>query len=67
MRFAIVTLLAMASSVTTVAVAQDGNGHGPPHAPIIVVPQIPVPTMPSPTGAVQKFFQPRSELVSLTK
>jgi hypothetical protein len=67
MKFMIVTLLTMASTVTTVAIAQDGNGHGPPHAPVIVVPQIPIPTMPSPTGTVQKFFQPKSELVSLTK
>lgn len=67
MRYAIVTLLAMASSVTTVAIAQDGNGHGPPRAPIIVMPQTPMPTPASPTGAVQKFFQPTSQLASMTK
>jgi hypothetical protein len=67
MKFAIVTLLVMTSSVTTVAVAQDGTGHGPPKSPIIVMPQIPVPTPASPTGAVQKFFQPTSVLASMTK
>jgi len=67
MNFTSVTLLAMASMLTTAAIAQDGGGHGPPHAPIIVVPQMPVPMPTSPTGTVQKFFQPKSELVSPTK
>jgi hypothetical protein len=69
MNFTSVTLLAMASMLTTAAIAQDGGGHGPPHAPIIAIPQMPVP-MPiptSPTGTVQKFFQPKSELVSTNK
>jgi hypothetical protein len=67
MRFAIVTLLAMTSTVTTVAIAQDGNGHGPPRKLIIVMPQIPAPTPASPTGGVKKFFQPTAELASMTK
>jgi hypothetical protein len=67
MKFAIVTLLAMTSSVTTVVIAQDGNGHGPPMAPIIIMPRAPVPTIPSPTGGVKKFFQRTSELASMTK
>jgi len=66
MRLVIVTLLAM-TSVTTVAIAQDGNGHGPPKSPIIAMPQFPVPTPATPTGSVQKFFQPASELASITK
>ena len=63
MRFVIVTLLAMTSAVTTVAVAQDGTGHGPPKSPIIVVPQIPLPIPGMPTGYVQKFFQPKPGLM----
>ncbi len=67
MKFAIVTLLVMTSAAATVAVAQDGGGHGPPKSSIIVVPQIPVPTTASPTGTAQKFFQPASELASMTR
>jgi hypothetical protein len=65
MRHAIVTLLVVTSAVTTAAVAQDGDGHGPPRAPIII--QIPVPTPSLPTGSVQKFFQPTSELAAMTR
>ncbi len=68
MKYTIVTLLVMTASVTTVAVAQDGSGHGPPKLPIIVMPQpIPVPTTASPTGPVRKFFQPQAELASMAK
>jgi hypothetical protein len=67
MRFVIVTLLAVTSTVTTVAVAQDGTGHGPPKSPIIVMPQTPVPTISSPTGPMRKFFQPKSGLASIAK
>jgi hypothetical protein len=67
MNFTSVTLLAMASMLTTAAIAQDGGGHGPPHAPIIVVPQMPVPMPTSPTGTVQKFFQPKSGLAPATR
>ena len=68
MKYTIVTLLLMTSIVTTVAVAQDGTGHGPPKSPIIVMPQpIPVPTTASPAGPLSKLFQPKSELVSMTK
>jgi hypothetical protein len=31
------------------------------------MPRMPVPTPSSPTGRVQKFFQPTSELASMTK
>jgi hypothetical protein len=68
MKYTIVTVLLMASTVTTVAVAQDGTGHGPPKSPIIVMPQpIPVPTTASPAGSVSKLFQPKSRLASMTK
>ena len=67
MKYTIVTLLLM-TSVTTVAVAQDGTGHGPPHSPIIVMPQpLPTPTTAPSTGTLSKFFQPKSELASMTK
>jgi hypothetical protein len=69
MNFTSVTLLALASMLTTAAIAQDGGGHGPPHAPIIAIPQMPVP-MPiptSPTGTVQKFFQSQSGLAPATR
>ena len=67
MKYTIVTLLLM-TSVTTAAVAQDGTGHGPPHSPIIVMPQpVSVPTTASPTKPLSKFFQPRSKLASMTK
>jgi hypothetical protein len=68
MKYTIVTLLVMASTVTTVAVAQDGSAQGPPKRPIIVMPRpIPVPTPASPTGPVRKFFQPQAELASMAK
>ena len=67
MKYTIVTLLLM-TSVTTVAVAQDGSGRGPPNSPVIVMPQpVPVPTTASPTKPLSKFFQPKSELASMTK
>jgi len=67
MKYTIVTLLLM-TSVTPVAVAQDGSGHGPPKAPVIVIPQpVPVPTTASSTRPLSKLFQPKSELASMTK
>jgi len=64
MKYAIVTLLVMTSTVTTVAVAQDGTGHGPPKLPIIITPQ---PTTPLPTGTLTKLFQPKLKLASMIK
>jgi hypothetical protein len=61
----IAALFLLTPAVTTLALAQDGGGEGPPKKMIIVSP-MPVPT-PTPTGTVQRFFQPASELVSLTK
>jgi len=67
MKYTIVTLLLM-TSVTTVAVAQDGTGHGPPKAPVIVMPQpLPVPTTAPSTKPLSKLFQVKSELASMTK
>ena len=48
MKHAILSLLVMTSTVTTVAVAQEGNGGSPPHSPIVIGPSTPVPTT-SPT------------------
>jgi hypothetical protein len=62
MKYAIIALLFTASSLTSVALAQDGAGHGPPRS-LIIVPQ---PTAPLPTKPVQKLFQPKSRLVSMT-
>ncbi len=67
MKCTIVTLLLMAS-VTTVAVAQDGTGQGPPKPHGIVMPQpVAVPTTASPTKPLSKLFQLKSELASMTK
>jgi hypothetical protein len=63
MKYAIIALLFTASTLTTVALAQDGGGHGPPRSLIIVMPQ---PTAPLPTKPVQKLFQPKSRLVLMT-
>jgi hypothetical protein len=64
MKYGIVALFFMTSAVTTVAVAQDGNGHGPPG--VIIIPRAPVPT-PSTPGPLKKFFLPDRELASMTK
>jgi hypothetical protein len=63
MRYAIVTLVALTSTIATLAVAQDGTGHGPPKSVIIVVPQ---PTTP-PIKPLSKLFQPNSRLASMMK
>ena len=49
MKHAILSLLVMTSTATTVAVAQDGNGHGPPHSPIVIGPLTSLPTTTPPT------------------
>ncbi|HWZ62542.1 MAG TPA: hypothetical protein VNX02_05940 [Steroidobacteraceae bacterium] len=50
MKYAVITLLLVASTGTTVAVAQEGNGHGPPTAPTTVPTPVPQPTVPTSTG-----------------
>jgi hypothetical protein len=64
MKYAIVTLSFMISTVATVALAEDGGGHGPPKAPIIITP-LPTPTLP--TKPLSKLFQPTLRLESMTK
>jgi hypothetical protein len=63
MKYAIIALLFTASSLTSVALAQDGAGHGPPRSLIIITTQ---PTAPLPTKPLSKLFQPKSRLVSMT-
>ena len=60
MRYLMVALLFMTS---TVALAQEGGGHGPPLL-IIVMPQ---PTTTLPTKPLSKVFQPKSLLAPMTK
>ena len=67
MKYAMATLLILTSAVTTAAIAQDGGAHGPPKSVIIVIPRMPLPTPTGPTGPLQKFFEPKSELASMTK
>jgi hypothetical protein len=55
MKYPVITLLLLASSGATVAVAQDGNGHGPPSAPVVVPTPTTLPTMPAPTGTTKSF------------
>jgi len=70
MRFPIVTLLAVSAIGTTVAVAQDGTGRGPPNSPrtIITTPQpAPGSTILGPKVPVPKLSQPKLELPLGTK
>lgn len=68
MKYTIATLFILASAVTTVAIAQEGAGQGPPkRSAVIVMPGVPLPTPTPSTGTLQKFFQPKSELASMTK
>jgi hypothetical protein len=68
MKYAIVTLLFMISTVATVAIAQDGGGHGPPRLPIIVMPQpTPAPTTASPTAPGPKLWQLKLRPSTMTK
>jgi hypothetical protein len=50
MKYALIGLLLMASAGTTVAVAQEGGGRGPPAAPTTVPTPTPQPTVPTQTG-----------------
>jgi hypothetical protein len=62
MRYLTVTLLVMISTVTSVAIAQDGGVHGPPKPPIIVMPQPTTPPLPWPGVPLPQFSQPAAEL-----
>jgi hypothetical protein len=66
MKYAIATLLVLTSAVTTVALAQDGNGRGPPikKASVVFVAQS---TTSAQTKTLAKLFQPKSVLESLAK
>ena len=63
MRYAIVTLLVIASTAATVALAQDGLGHGPPKASIIVT----QPTPAAPGVSLTRVFRPATELASMMR
>ena len=58
MRYAMVTLLIITSTVATAALAQDGAGQGPPYI-IIAMPQLPVPTTSGSTVSVPKLVPPQ--------
>jgi len=52
MKLVILSLFVMTSALTTIAVAQEGSGGGPPHTPITgpaptTVPTTPLPTVPT--------------------
>ncbi len=53
MKYAVITLLFLAPALTSVAVAQDGGGHGPPSSPVIVPNPITVPTQPVSTTSTK--------------
>ena len=63
MRYAIATLLVIASTATTLAVAQDGIGRAPPNASIIVTQRAPA----APGVSLSRVFRPATELASMTK
>jgi hypothetical protein len=47
MKCAIVAFLVIASTATSVTVAQDGMGQGPPKKPVVFVSPLPTPTSPA--------------------
>ncbi len=63
MKHAIGALLILTCAVTSIAVAQDGTGHGPPKTSVIVT----VPTVPTTGGSLSSQFQPKAELSSMMK
>ena len=63
MRYAIVTFLVLVSTATTLAVAQDGNAHGPPKTSIILT----QPTTSAPTVVLSKAFRPVTALASMMR
>ncbi len=64
MKYAVGVLLIVTSAITSIAVAQDGTGHGPPKTSAIVT----VPTVSTMTaGSLSSQFQPKAELSSMLK
>jgi hypothetical protein len=61
MRFAVTAALIMTTGLTSVALAQDGTGHGPPKVSSVVF--LAQPSAPSPTSSASKIFQPKSVLM----
>jgi hypothetical protein len=61
MRFAVTTVLILTSAVSSVALAQDGTGHGPPKVSSVVF--LAQPSAPSQTSNASKIFQPKSILM----
>jgi len=47
MKYAIVALLVIASTATTITVAQDGTGQGPPKKSVVFVSTLTTPTSPT--------------------
>jgi hypothetical protein len=68
MRYAVAILLAVTPAVTSLALAQDGSGHGPPNKSIIVtVPTLPTTPIPTTGGSLSNLFQPKAELSAMFK
>jgi hypothetical protein len=47
MKYAIVAFLVIASTATSVTVAQDGGAQGPPKKSVVFVSSLPTPTSPA--------------------
>ena len=47
MKYTIVAFLVMAAAATSVTVAQDGGGQGPPKKSLVIVNPLPTPTSPT--------------------
>jgi hypothetical protein len=61
MKFAVNTVLVLASALAGVALAQDGSGHGPPKRSSVVF--LAQPSTSSQTSNASKIFQPKSILM----
>jgi hypothetical protein len=58
MKYAIVAFLVIASTATSVTVAQDGAGQGPPKKSVVIINPVPIPsptTAPVPTTSQPKL------------
>ena len=65
MKHAIAALLVITTLASTAALAQDGQGHGPPKLTSVVF--VSQGTSSAQTENLSKYFQPKSVLASLTK